>query len=391
MEKQTITMFSNFLNHHQIPFCNEMYKLLDGNFTFVATEPVPEERKNLGYLDDFSKFPYLLKSYESEEHHKKALKLGLESDVVITGSAPDIYIKERIKANKLTFRYSERVLKEGWIRLLDPRVWFWRFIKDTRLRNKNVHLLCASAYAASDYKWYFAYPNKMYQWGYFPENYKYDETLWERKRQNEKVEFVWVGRFLDWKRPLMAVKLIHKIKDEFPNIHLTMIGIGPEFEKVEKYIKKFQLESFITLTGSMSPTDVRKHMEQANIFITTSNRKEGWGAVLNEGMNSGCACLSSYLVGAAPFLIKQNVNGIMFDDLNDLITKTKNLLSDTSRLEKLGKKAYETIDQVWNAKTAAKQLKVLIFNLILTEKQIIEKGPCKNIRLLREKKVKNAS
>ena len=112
MEKQTITMFSNFLNHHQIPFCNEMYKLLDGNFTFVATEPVPEERKNLGYLDDFSKYPYLLKSYVSEEHHKKALQLGLESDVVITGSAPDCYIKERIKANKLTFRYSERVLKE---------------------------------------------------------------------------------------------------------------------------------------------------------------------------------------------------------------------------------------------------------------------------------------
>lgn len=389
MEKQTITMFSNFLNHHQIPFCNEMYKLLDGNFTFVATEPVPEERKNLGYLDDFSKYPYLLKSYVSEEHHKKALQLGLESDVVITGSAPDCYIKERIKANKLTFRYSERVLKEGWIRLLDPRVWFWRFIKDTRLRNKNVHLLCASAYAASDYRWYMAYPNKMYQWGYFPENYKYDETLWERKRQNEKIEFVWVGRFLDWKRPLMAVKLIHNIKDEFPNIHLTMIGIGPEFEKVEKYIKKFQLESIITLTGSMSPTDVRKHMEQANIFITTSNRKEGWGAVLNEGMNSGCACLSSYLVGAAPFLIKQNVNGIMFDDLKDLITKTKNLLSDTSRLEMLGKRAYETIDQVWNANKASEHFILLIKSIQNQNTYTILEGPCKTNTVLHENNMLN--
>lgn len=364
-----------------------MYKLLDGNFTFVATEPVPEERKNLGYLDDFSKYPYLLKSYVSEEHHKKALKLGLESDVVITGSAPDIYIKERIKVNKLTFRYSERVLKEGWIRLLDPRVWFWRFIKDTRLRNKNVHLLCASAYAASDYRWYFAYPNKMYQWGYFPENYKYDETLWERKRQNEKIEFVWVGRFLDWKRPLMAVKLIHNIKDEFPKIHLTMIGIGPEFEKVEKYITKFQLESFITLTGSMSPTDVRKYMEQANIFITTSNRKEGWGAVLNEGMNSGCACLSSYLVGAAPFLIKQNVNGIMFDDLNDLIAKTKNLLKDAFRLETLGKKAYETIDQVWNAKEAVEHFIILLDKVLYQKQDNIIEGPCQTIKILNEKEM----
>lgn len=386
-----ITMFSNFLNHHQIPFCNEMYDKLGSDFIFVATEEVPLERKNLGYLDDFSKYPYLLKSYESNENHKKALELGLMSDVVITGSAPEVFIKERVKQDKLTFRYSERVLKEGWIRLLDPRVWFWRFIKDTRLRNKNVHLLCASAYAASDYRWYFAYPNKMYQWGYFPENYKYDETLWKKKRQNKRIEFVWVGRFLDWKRPLMAVKLIHRIKDEFPNIHLTMIGIGPEFERVQKYIKKFQLEPFITLTGSMSPTDVRKHMEQANIFITTSNRKEGWGAVLNEGMNSGCACLSSYLVGATPFLIKQNENGVMFDDLKDLITKTKNLLSDTSRLETLGKMAYETIDQVWNAQKAARNLSLLIISIKGSNSIIKLEGPGKKVCYKNEIQVKKTT
>ncbi len=36
-------------------------------------------------------------------HIRKSLKLGIDSDVVITGSAPDIFIAERLKRNKLTF------------------------------------------------------------------------------------------------------------------------------------------------------------------------------------------------------------------------------------------------------------------------------------------------
>ena len=36
--------FSNFLNHHQLPFYLAMDKLTEGKFTFVATTPVPQER-----------------------------------------------------------------------------------------------------------------------------------------------------------------------------------------------------------------------------------------------------------------------------------------------------------------------------------------------------------
>ena len=44
-----VTFFSNFLNHHQLPFCLAMCKLTDNNFTFVATEKIPQERLDMGY------------------------------------------------------------------------------------------------------------------------------------------------------------------------------------------------------------------------------------------------------------------------------------------------------------------------------------------------------
>ena len=45
-----VTFFSNFLNHHQLPFCIAMDRLTEGQFTFVATTPVPQERLKMGYI-----------------------------------------------------------------------------------------------------------------------------------------------------------------------------------------------------------------------------------------------------------------------------------------------------------------------------------------------------
>ena len=54
-------------------------------------------------------------------------------------------------------------------------------------------------------------------------------------------------------------------------------------------------------------------MNEASIFIFNSDRYEGWGAVVNEAMNSGCAVLVSHVCGAAPFLVKQNENGRVYE------------------------------------------------------------------------------
>ncbi|PWX43931.1 hypothetical protein CYK83_12200 [Clostridium perfringens] len=78
-----ITFFSNFLNHHQIPFCNEMYNSLGEDFKFIATERVPKERLQLGYKDSSNDYKYSINIYESDEKYKIAKQLANESDVVI--------------------------------------------------------------------------------------------------------------------------------------------------------------------------------------------------------------------------------------------------------------------------------------------------------------------
>ena len=40
---------SNYFNHHQLPFCDALYELLEGDFCFLQTQPMEEERVKMGW------------------------------------------------------------------------------------------------------------------------------------------------------------------------------------------------------------------------------------------------------------------------------------------------------------------------------------------------------
>ena len=88
-----------------------MVKRLGDGFRFVATEPVPRERLEMGY-QNLEDAPYAVNAYRDDESYAEAMRLGEESDVVIIGSAPEDFIVKRLAQNKLTFRYSERLFKK---------------------------------------------------------------------------------------------------------------------------------------------------------------------------------------------------------------------------------------------------------------------------------------
>ena len=111
-----LTFFSNYFNHHQEALCNELHKLLGDGFTFVETEEIEEFRSKMGWGREAIP-AYVLKSHTSQENLEKAYELGESSDVVIMGTAPEDMIEKRLEENKLTFRYSERPLKEGRVKI----------------------------------------------------------------------------------------------------------------------------------------------------------------------------------------------------------------------------------------------------------------------------------
>lgn len=379
-----VTFVSNYINHHQIPLSNVLFRELGKDYTFIQTEKMEEERVQLGWglktLPEYVKCSY--------EEPQLCEKLVLESDIVIWGGLEEeAMLQPRLQAGKPVIRYSERLYKEGQWKAITPRGLRKKYLDHTRYRKSPVYLLCAGAFVASDFHIVRAYPDKMFRWGYFPECKEYDvETLIKDKTPGE---ILWAARFIDWKHPELVVAVAAELKKRGKQFHITMIGDGPLRAQIEKSVEQEGLQEYITLTGAKTPEEVRCAMEKASIYLMTSDRKEGWGAVINEAMNSGCAVVADRMEGASLFLIKQGENGYWChkptaQSIADLVEK---LLEDKELCAKIGRKAYETIANTWNAEMAG--IRLLAMCKCISEgenpKNLWSEGPCSKAEIIPER------
>ncbi len=380
-----LTFYTNYLNHHQLPFCKEMFKLIGKDFSFVAHVPIRKERLLMGYEDMNNEFPFVLRAYDSKDEYLKAKKLALDSDVIILGSAPNEYVDIRMKKNKLTFRYTERFLKKGLYRSFIPTTRKKIFNNYIRYKELNFYVLCASAYTAYDLSLCGMESNTL-KWGYFPkvEEYSVDELM--KRKKNKKLKLLWVGRLINFKKAKDAIKITKTLKDKGYHFDLDIVGTGESEVNLKKLVKAYNLSDCVSFLGSMSPEEVRKHMEEANIFLFTSNFQEGWGAVLNEAMNSACAIVASHAIGSVPYLLKHKKNGLIYKygDNKDFYNKVKFLIDNPEKQKEYGKEAYCTLYNTWNAKVAADRF-INISQQLLNGKQIkgYDDGPCSKASIIK--------
>lgn len=366
----SVVFISNFFNHHQAPFAQAMDTLTEHNFYFIETKPISEERKNMGWGKE-SKPDYVIRTYEGKRAQAKMLIDN--ADVVIWGSCPFRYVKLRLKNKKLTFAYSERIFKKN-----SRLQIFLRTIKyffKLHAYQENHYLLCASAYAAEDYNSIGLFRNKSYKWGYFPKFYVYDDinTILQKKQNNT---LLWCARFLDLKHPEIAVDIARRLKEDGYLFKLNMIGSGVCFSSCEALVHKYGLESCVHFLGTMSPQEVRAYMQTAGIFLFTSDENEGWGAVLNEAMNSACAIVANKKIGSVPFLLKDEENGEIYtEDTSEVYEVVKILLENPERAATCGINAYQTIVTEWNAETAAKRLLDFVQSFYEGNTYVVESGP----------------
>lgn len=375
-----IAFFTNFINHHQVHVADELYHSEGVEYTFVATEPLPDSFKKAGY-PDYSTRPYLLNAYESAEKKQEALQLALYADVVIIGSASEEYVTKRIQLGKLTFRYSERWFKSRPWYLSGPRAWVNYYKNHIRYKNKPLYMLAASAYTANDVYAIGAYKNKVFKWGYFTtvESEKKVEAPNLGASTLESTPLMWCARFLKLKHPELPVQLAKRLKEDGYTFTIDMFGSGVEFENTRELIKQLQVEDVVHLRGNLPNKEILQQMQSHEIFLFTSDQNEGWGAVLNEAMSSGCAVVSSNRIGSTPFLIDDGRNGLIFESKNidSLYYQVKRLIDDSNLRNQLSREAVRTMQDVWSPKNAAKQLLNLIKALQNSDEQSIPlDGPC---------------
>ena len=373
-----IAVFSVILNIHQVNIADELYELTEHNFVFVELEK-PTEQNKKGGIDDFSSKPYLLQAWKDSKNEARAMRIACSVDVAIFGGHMALkYQIERLKENRLTFEMGERWLKH-WQSLFSPRLLknIWNY-HVRGWRSKPFYKLCSSAYAVNDQYLLGTFRNRCYKWGYFTkvDDINVESLIATRKTDNPTI--MWCARFLGWKHPELVIHLARRLKDNGYDVLIDMFGGGQELKPTMELCKDLDVRDMICFKGNVSNYEIRQAMRNHDIFLFTSDRNEGWGAVLNEAMSNGCAVVASHEIGSVPYLIDDGKNGLLFrsEDINSLYEKVISLIANPFKRGEMSVLAYKTMKDIWSPRNAALNLIQLSANLLKGHKSFIDKGPC---------------
>ena len=90
--------------------------------------------------------------------------------------------------------------------------------------------------------------------------------LVERYRLKSAPTILCVGRLVKRKGQDKLISALPKIKEEFPNVKLLVVGEGPLGKKLFKLVKKLGLEDNVIFTGRVSYEELPKYFRVGDIF-----------------------------------------------------------------------------------------------------------------------------
>ena len=158
------------------------------------------------------------------------------------------------------------------------------------------------------------------------------------------VVLLFVGKFIERKRPLDFVVAIEQARSIGANVQGLMVGDGPLRACCEDVVRQKNLP--IKFAGFLNQSQIVKAYVVADALVLTSDQ-ETWGLVVNEAMACGVPCFVSDIVGCGPDLIVANETGSLFalGDTGTLATLLSSFAAEKKRIEWMSKRAREKAQQ----------------------------------------------
>ncbi len=130
------------------------------------------------------------------------------------------------------------------------------------------------------------------------------------------------------------------------NVHLSIIGGGPERHHLENFIESNNLSARVKLLGKLPLSQMVTHLQQSHLFCMPS-RSEGFGIAPLEAMSLGLPVVASN-VGAMPEYVIDDFNGYIFQaqDVPDMVRKLKKAINKTWQPSEIA--AYVNTEYTWN-------------------------------------------
>ncbi len=164
---------------------------------------------------------------------------------------------------------------------------------------------------------------------------------------------IWLGtiaNFYETKGLDILIDAIAKIHD--PHIRCIIIGDGHLRPALEHQIEQLGLTDKVILAGKRNKA--YQYLKAFDIYIQPS-RKEGFPWAVLEAMAAGLPIIATR-VGSIPEMITNNENGLIIEARNParIAESIRDLISDNTNCENMGKQAYITVQTRFRLDTMVK-------------------------------------
>jgi glycosyltransferase involved in cell wall biosynthesis len=163
---------------------------------------------------------------------------------------------------------------------------------------------------------------------------------------------LYVGQLIERKGVHDLLRAFSRLKQEYADVTLLMIGTGREKTNLLDYIQRTHIADVI-LSGFVDYTDLPKYFGISDLLVLPS-REEVWGLVINEAMACGLPVITTKKVGASVDLVKHNVNGFVVRDStpDDLLDALLQLVSNNELRRTMGETSSTMIGKFTMESTA---------------------------------------
>ena len=152
----------------------------------------------------------------------------------------------------------------------------------------------------------------------------------------DELVFVFAGKFIEKKNPLLLIKAFKLLALENEKVRLVLVGNGILEQQMRNEIDS--LSETISKRVDILPFQDQHEMKiiyrLADVFVLPSKGpEETWGLSINEALASGTPVLVSDKAGCAQDLVIDGHNGYVFhsDNITDILQKMKMFCSEELR------------------------------------------------------------
>jgi glycosyltransferase involved in cell wall biosynthesis len=155
---------------------------------------------------------------------------------------------------------------------------------------------------------------------------------------------LFVGRLQARKR----VDALLRACAEIQNIHLIIVGDGPERGALEALAKEIYPEA--RFVGARHGAELKAYFAEADLFVLPGTG----GLAVQEAMGHGLPVIVAQGDGTQDDLVReQNGWQVPPDDYEALLTTMKNALTDAARLQTMGRESYRIVKEEINIERMA--------------------------------------